>query len=416
MSQLGNDNLENFFRKGALSFNPEFNEADWLKLKVQLDEELPVGFSFWYLLRKYWYVLVLMVIIPLSWSAFSEFNKSSTVIPSSSTSTIRQIIELDEYVKKEKSNGINRDASSPIKSGEAIVFEQRNIPSNATVHVSRKATATKSINPTQNTLDSDVAIENINELDYAVFENGAEMKGQILNFELHFLDAIPPNFGLDQGNITVPPNVNSKSSIVDDKKPKSYFSLGLGYSPDFSTVGLENFGAPGSRWKILAQFSFLRRWSINTGIVFVNNKYEAYGQDYHAPQRYWKGGVMASEAYGECKMIDIPLNLRYDIISKPRHKLFVSAGASTYFVMKEDYYFHYEQDDPDLPGHWGTDKVTRYPFEIINVSMGYEYQIGKKSALQIEPFIKIPTTGIGWGNVDLHTVGIYFMYKYRIGK
>ena len=43
-------------------------------------------------------------------------------------------------------------------------------------------------------------------------------------------------------------------------------------------------------------------------------------------------------------------------------------------------------------------------------------QIAQKSALQIEPFIKIPTAGIGWGNVNLYTMGIYFMYKYRLTK
>ena len=85
-------------------------------------------------------------------------------------------------------------------------------------------------------------------------------------------------------------------------------------------------------------------------------------------------------------------------------------------MLLEDYYFEYEHEDPELPHHWGTDKMSKYPFGIINASFGYEYLLGKKSALQIEPFIKIPTTGIGWGDVNLHTIGIYFIYKYRIGR
>ncbi len=422
MSQSGKDNLENFFRKRAQSYNPEFNEVDWLKLKVRLDNELPVSFSFWSSLRKFWYVIMLMIMIPFSWIAFSEFYKSNNNIQSISTSTARHIKAKDEYLKKEKNAGINRNSSAikisdkPIISEEKIIREKGNIPSFSQENVSGQAISEMSINEDEKALVSDVPIENTNEMDYAVFENGAEFEGQILNFKLHFLDPIPPNFELDQGNIAVAPYVISKSAFVDNRKSKAYFSLGLGYSPDFSTVGLKNFSAPGSRWNVLAQFSFLRRWSINTGIVFVNNKYEAYGEDYHAPEKYWKNGIAASETYGECKMIDIPLNLRYDIVSKHRHKLFLSAGASTYFVTKEDYYFHYEQDNSYLPDHWGTEKMTRYLFGIINASMGYEYQVGKQSALQIEPFIKIPTTGIGWGNVDLHTIGTYFIYKYRIGK
>lgn len=155
---------------------------------------------------------------------------------------------------------------------------------------------------------------------------------------------------------------------------------------------------------------------MNTGIVFVSNQYEAYGEDYHAPSRYWKNGAVAEQAYGECKMIDIPLNLRYNFFIRNNHQLFISCGASTYFLLKEDYYFEYEQDDPDLPEHWGTGEMTVYPFGIENISIGYQYLFGNKSSLQVEPFIKFQTIGIGWGNDDLHTIGAYFIYKYRIGK
>ena len=269
---------------------------------------------------------------------------------------------------------------------------------------------------TENTIRSNTQNENLDNKSYAVFENGAERKGHFLYSGLHFLLPISPDTDLHPGNMRT--DIHKVPIIVPKghKKSKSYFSFGLGYSPDFSTVGLGNFVAPGSRWNIFIEYSFLNRLSLNTGVVLVNNKYEAYGDDYHAPSRYWKNGIVASEAYGECKMVDIPLNLRYDVISKYRHKLFISAGASTYIVLKEDYYFEYYQDDPDLPDHWGTEKMTTYPFGIINASFGFEYRVGKKSALQVEPFIKIPTTGIGWGNVDLHTIGVYFIYKFRVGR
>jgi hypothetical protein len=192
--------------------------------------------------------------------------------------------------------------------------------------------------------------------------------------------------------------------------------MGIGFSPDFSTVGLGNFVAPGIRWNAMFEVGLSGRFFMNTGIVWVKNKYEAYGEDYHAPSRYWKNGIVADEAYGECVMLDIPINLRYNVLMSGRHQFFISGGASTYFLLKEDYYFYYEEDDPELPKHWGTDKTTIYPFGIVNLSIGYQYQIGRKGAIQIEPFIKLPTTGVGWGKVDLHTLGIYFMYKYRIGK
>jgi hypothetical protein len=222
----------------------------------------------------------------------------------------------------------------------------------------------------------------------------------------------------DHKNVESPGLIQPVTDVINPQshKNKISFYAGVGISPDFSTVGLGNFIAPGFRWNFMGEIGFSRRFFINTGIIYVKNKYEAYGEDYHAPVQYWRNGIVANSAYGECIMLDIPLNLRYSIVLKDRHQIFISGGASTYFLLKEDYYFHYDQDDPALPTYWGTNNVSIYPFGIVNLSLGYQYQLGRKGSIQVEPFIKLPTGGIGWGNVDLHTIGVYFMYKYRIGR
>ena len=251
---------------------------------------------------------------------------------------------------------------------------------------------------------------------YAVDEDGAQSYRSSA-IGLHFLSAIPPEMSITAPYVDVKMNYEqSQENIIPKARNKRPFNIGVGYSPDFSTVGIGNFVSPGSRWIVAAEYAISNRFLLNTGYTMVNNKYEAYGEDYHAPSRYWKKGIIADEAYGECKMIDVPLNLRYTALIKGKSRVFISAGASTYFVQKEDYYFHYDQEDPELPDHWGTEKMTIYPFGIINFSAGYQYFFTGKSSLQIEPFIKVPTTGIGWGKVDLYTMGVFFMYKYHIGK
>lgn len=421
MSQSGKSNLENFFRKRAQNHHPVFDETDWLKLKERLDNEMPVGFTFWSSIRKFWYVLIIMISVPVLWIAYSEFDKSSPHISNSNISEVQQIKATEENFKFEDRaetiwNSTAKEVSEkPVIAGNKKTISNKNAPSLSSSEL-KKGSFSKIKNTNDNKIVINEGDENSNEIGYADFENGAKFKGQILNFKLHFLEPISPVSTSFPGDIQIETLEISNPDKLRNRKSKPYFSLGVGYSPDFSTVGLGNFIAPGSRWKVLAEFSFLKRWSINSGIVFVNNKYEAYGEDYQAPSRYWKNGIVASEAYGECKMIDIPLNLRYDVISRQGHKFFISAGASSYMVTNEEYYFQYELVAPDLPSHWGTEKMTAYPFGIIHVSMGYDYNVNRKSALQVEPFIKIPTTGIGWGNVDLYTIGMYFMYRYRIGK
>jgi len=409
MKEQNRDNLENFFRQGAQNHNLEFNETDWLSLKNQLDKEMPVGFTLIQFLKKYWIGVFMLLLLPMAWIGYEHISVKQNI--SSETASNHQDKDFTEIsAKTSEITGPSKKTSQTIESNSSSEFkvnESEEAKSNIV-----EETLSEIIAGTQtgyeNSDNSDQA-----KLGQVVLEEGVDADGQIVNRQLLFLSPISPDYKIE-GSIQEINEVEERSEIFPIRESASFFKLGIGYSPDFSTVGIGNFVSPGSRWTATIEYGFLKRFVISTGVVLVNNKYEAYGEEYHAPSRYWRNGIVAEEAYGECNMIDIPLNLRYNFIQTGKNRVFVSAGASTYFVTKEDYYFHYEQDDPDLPQHWGTDKTTIYPFEIINLSLGYEYEFSRRSGLQIEPFIKIPTTGIGWGNVDLHTMGIYFMYKYKL--
>ena len=410
MSKQNKDSLEYFFRERAQSYNLEFNEGDWNMLEAQLDKELPVVTTFWTSLKKYWIVPALLLLTPISWLLYDQLTEYNQGIETASIlkGLDNKPIEKSnsESIKTHYQDGSSEDdVSSDSKTNNSFF----NNPSNQSQDNAYNNTESiYNLESYENSKNKDIG--------YVVSENGAESGIGIISFQLPFLSPIAPGFSIDKILTADPEEIESVHKISPTKTKKTSLNLGIGYSPDFSTVGIGNFVSPGSRWAVIGEFGFSKRFLLNTGIVWVSNKYEAYGEDYHAPSRYWKNGIIAEQAYGECKMIDIPLNLRYNIILMGKHQLFVSGGASTYFVMKEDYYFHYEQDDPDLPDYWGTDKMTVYPFGIINFSFGYQYELSRKSSFQIEPFIKIPTTGIGWGNVDLHTIGVYFMYKYQIVK
>lgn len=412
MKEQNRDSLENFFSEGAQNHNIEFVESDWLNLKSQLDKEMPVGFSLLSFLRKYGIAFLLLLLFPIGWLSYDYFQNTDNRTSSDLAG----------------SKDVNMSSIPPNESRTSFDTEKaEDLENTDQPHIQEASTISESINQSNLIIkDSDQSLQwdrviyqnNIGEeskkIGQVVFEEGANTDRHRSNDQLLFLFAISPTFVIDNASLQKPESIGENNEVIPKKLKTSYFKVGVGYSPDFSTVGIGNFVSPGSRWMAMLEYGFLSRFAINTGVVLVNNKYEAYGEDYHAPARYWKKGIVAEEAYGECKMIDIPLNLRFDFIQNKKNKVFLSAGASTYFVTKEDYYFHYDQEDPDLPDHWGTDKTTIYPFGIINLSLGYEHEFTQRSGFQVEPFIKIPTTGIGWGNVDLHTIGVSFLYKYKL--
>jgi len=431
MNNQNKDNLEKFFKEGAQNYKIEFNEGDWRKLETLLDGEMPVAFTFWTYLKKYWPIALFVLLIPLAW--YSYFQISESKIKNSDGTGENQNAKIDQESNHvaTKNNQIDipdnnaiigireieKSKNLDVDVGKRNAFSLQNEnaeTSNSDIVVTKEQYFVGQVGIFQvDNFTTDVDNTNYGKDNYIISDSNY---GLILNSGLAYLESIPPKSAIN--GATMPDLIKSKSINNNSQKHtnKISFFIGIGFSPDFSTVGLGNFVTPGFRWNAMAEVGLSKRFLINTGIVWVKNKYEAYGEDYHAPSRYWKNGIAADEAYGECVMLDIPLNLRYNVILKGRHQFFISGGASTYFLLKEDYYFQYEIDDPELPEHWGTDKMSVYPFGIVNLSFGYQYLLGRKGSIQVEPFIKLPTTGIGWGNVNLHTLGVYFMYKYRIGR
>ena len=401
------DRLEEFFKKNTRNPEIPFNEADWEKLNMQLDKEMPVASPLVTFVKKIWLLPIIVLLLFVGWKWGFQTNQSSGKLAVGQPTNVYQDeqIEKDQKVsEKEKSVLKQERVLSPSpdtgqKEGKSDDFSLQDSK------LSLPSLAITNQIPSDNQQNQKSG--------YVVSENGADFSRLYENSQLHFLFPIPPSYSVEAQETAV-----TELSIAENQKTRksSGFIIGLGYSPDFSIVGIGNYTAPGTRWKVYLEYNYKNTIALSTGIEYVENKYKASGDEYHPPSQYWYYGIKPIQAYGECIMIDIPLNLRYQVYTRGRHQLFVSAGASTYLVLNEEYNFAYDQNDPNLPTYWSTDKMSVYPFSIVNASIGYEYHLPGRGSLQVEPYIKIPTTGVGWGNVDLYTFGAYFSYKFKLGR
>jgi hypothetical protein len=396
------DRLEEFFKKNTRNPEIPFNEADWEKLNMQLDKEMPVASPLVTFVKKIWLLPIIVLLLFVGWKWGFQTNQSSGELAAGQLNHTYQedLIKKDQNVPVQEKSELNQNNTDT---------EQKEEKSDdLTVHDSELSLSSLAIS-------NQILSENQHnqKSGYVVSENGADFSRLYENSQLHFLFPIPPSFSVEAQETAV-----TGLSIAENQKTRksSGFIIGLGYSPDFSIVGPGNYTAPGTRWKVYLEYNYKNTIALSTGIEYVENKYEASGNEYHPPGQYWYYGIKPIQAYGECIMIDIPLNLRYQVYTRGRHQLFVSAGASTYLVLNEEYNFAYDQYDPNLPTYWSTDKMSVYPFSIVNASIGYEYHLPGRGSLQVEPYIKIPTTGVGWGNVDLYTFGAYFSYKFKLGR
>jgi hypothetical protein len=156
---------------------------------------------------------------------------------------------------------------------------------------------------------------------------------------------------------------------------------------------------------------------LNTGVLYTRKNYTAVGKDFNAPKGTWLDNVMLDNVQGNCYMFDVPINIRYDLNTNNNHRYFVSTGLSSYFMKEENYDYYYQ-----YPNGASAHRFRSYPsskghvFSILNISAGYEKNIGRNVSLQAEPYFKVPLTGVGYGSIRLNSYGVFFSLKYKPGQ
>jgi hypothetical protein len=116
-----------------------------------------------------------------------------------------------------------------------------------------------------------------------------------------------------------------------------------------------------------------------------------------------------SQIDADCKVYEIPLALSYNFGFSKKHNWFVSTGLSSYLMKKEKYKYEYTYPSGARYSYTHTvNNENKHYFSILTLSGGYTKKIGNRLSLTAEPYVKIPLTGIGYGNVKLNSAGLLF--------
>ncbi|HSB93993.1 MAG TPA: hypothetical protein VLC28_12800 [Flavitalea sp.] len=198
--------------------------------------------------------------------------------------------------------------------------------------------------------------------------------------------------------------------------PDKGFVIGILAGPDVSKVNGTTTDERGFNAGLQVGYRFNGRLTLISGVNYTHKYYTAKGADYKPAKGTWLDTVTLSKVVGDCLMYEVPVNIRYDIIAAKKNYLFASAGLSSYFMQKESYDFHYTGNSGNYNSRYGSYKVSdQYWFSVLNLSAGYERMLTKRLSLQVEPYLKLPLNGIGFGNMDLSSYGVFFGIRYHGG-
>jgi hypothetical protein len=200
----------------------------------------------------------------------------------------------------------------------------------------------------------------------------------------------------------------NKEKSKNNKKSTFFFTLSAG--PDISATGNDKLG----KTKLLAGvglgYTYKDRLTIRSGFYTGRKIYTSSPASYHPPESFWTYYPNMEKVDADCRIYEIPLSLSYNFGHSSKQNWFVSAGISSYLMKKEtyNYYYKYYPGGPTIQKDWTVQDENKHYFSVLTFSGGYQKNIGKSVTVMVEPYFKLPLSGVGFGKVKLNSGGVLF--------
>jgi len=84
----------------------------------------------------------------------------------------------------------------------------------------------------------------------------------------------------------------------------------------------------------------------------------------------------------------------------------LGTGLSSYWMLRENYEFEYANNAPSF--YINVANQNRHLLGVLNFNATYQRQLGHGINALVQPYYKVPLTGIGNGRVNLRSAGVAF--------
>lgn len=189
--------------------------------------------------------------------------------------------------------------------------------------------------------------------------------------------------------------------------------VGVVGAPAWSAVRTLQTAQLGGNLGLTLEYRLSSRIRVRSGLVRSVKRYEAASSDY-TPQPAWNWRPGTYEVYANCRITEIPLDLRYDIVSKPTHTLFATAGLTSLLMRHERYAYDYQVNGQTRTAAARVVNGSNYAFGLFTASAGLERPFSSRWSGQIEPFVQLPLGSVGAGKVRLSSAGVSLSVKYGL--
>lgn len=203
---------------------------------------------------------------------------------------------------------------------------------------------------------------------------------------------------------------NKAKKEKNNTKMNNGFFFTLSAGPDISFVGKGKLGTT----KLLAGgglgYIFKNQFSIRTGFYSGRKIYTASPGAYHPPSDFYAYYPYLEKVDANCEVYEIPLTISYNFSKSSRQNISASAGVSSYLMKSEKYKYFFKNypTGPTLNRERTIRNENKHYFSTFTLSGAYQRNINKNISFIVEPYVKLPLSGVGYGKVKLNSGGVLF--------
>ncbi|RFZ83257.1 hypothetical protein DYU05_14055 [Mucilaginibacter terrenus] len=216
-------------------------------------------------------------------------------------------------------------------------------------------------------------------------------------------------------DVTTPAAV--KSPTVKVRKAagiRPQFALGVIASSDINGVNSLSQNKVGSNFGVSFSVT-VKKLTFITGAVYAIKPYATSFSNYNS-----NSGYMFPEnplnITADCRMLDIPLNVSYQVYKGGRNKFALGTGLSSYVMLHENYKYTYASGSSAGPANYVVPNPQSYLMSAVNFNATFERQLSPKFSLSVQPYFKVPLKAVGYSQVNLHTTGVAIGFNWNINS
>lgn len=223
-----------------------------------------------------------------------------------------------------------------------------------------------------------------------------------------------------------PPMIVNPVPVIDQAADKKVVrnkrnlpvSMAISIGPEFNSASTVVGGDPGFSAGLTFGFGITKKLDLLTGARYSLKKYNSgLGLRYSFPNTAAWDKYTLTNLDATCAVLEIPLQASYNIMNNSKNMINLNAGISSYLMLKEDYDFKYNTS------YGPTDKLlqkrnaNQHLLSIVDLSATYFIKLKSTNLkLGLEPFVKIPLSGVGEGNINLKSSGVSLKLRYDLEK